>query len=95
MSPSLPPSTHTPIHTGIRILQAILEPGESWAQGVRELEEDLVHDQDGLPPEVGLAGAHQSQDVIGQVPEGTKGEQIIIHDLTKELANYVLPLMTR
>ena len=62
--------THTCItRTSICVIQAILEPGESRAEGVRELEEDLVHDQDGLLPEVRFAGAHQSQDIVGQVPE--------------------------
>ena len=34
---------------------------------VSDLEEDLVHDNDGLLPEVGSAGGREGEDIVGQV----------------------------
>ena len=64
--------------TCVWVIQAILEFGEGWPQGIRELEKNLVHDQNSLLPQVGLTGAHESQDIIGQVPVkvgGRRGEK--------------------
>ena len=61
--------------TWVWVLEPLLETRERRAEGVGELDKDLIHGEDSLLPQVGPAGRHQCQHVIGQIPsEGGEGE---------------------
>ena len=72
--------------TWIWILQSLLETRECRAEGIGELDKDLVHGEDTLLPQVGLAGRHQSQNVIGQIPDEVKqGERGRENEIVKAI----------
>lgn len=67
--------TYRPTCTWIWVLQSLFKTRERRTEGVWKLDKDLVHGEDPLLPQVGLAGRHQRQHIIGQVPDNGRGRE--------------------